>query len=172
MLTVDTLARFELDGHGHVVRLNLDSRRLVFIVKINQRELRRSILELTQLAQPPSQPVPVLTEAWIYEDDVFKELTLYMKAIFGYMKRHNVSFPQPAQPVQPSQKWDKPNKSSRKRCSGNYWEEGEHTEPPQYSAPVVLVLEFRLSVMWGITLLTTRAKHFSGSNLLISLSCS
>ncbi|KAJ2925409.1 hypothetical protein H1R20_g11698, partial [Candolleomyces eurysporus] len=88
-------------------------------------------------------PVPVLTEAWIYEDDVFEELQRYMNAIFAYMKEHNVSFPRPAQPFQ---KRDNPRKSARrKRSSGDHWEEGEHAETPQDLAPVVLVLEFRLT---------------------------
>ncbi|KAJ2925396.1 hypothetical protein H1R20_g11697, partial [Candolleomyces eurysporus] len=91
---------------------------------------------------PSDSPVPVLTEAWIYEDDVFEELQCYMKAIFAYMKEHNVSFP----PAQPSQKRGNPrNSARRKRSSGDHWEEGEHAETPQDLAPVVLVLEFRLT---------------------------
>ncbi|RXW23291.1 hypothetical protein EST38_g2560 [Candolleomyces aberdarensis] len=90
-----------------------------------------------------AQPVPVLTEAWIYEDDVFEELQRYIKAIFAYMKENDVSFPRP---TQPSQKQGNPRKSThRKRSYGDCWEEGEHVEPPQDLAPVVLVLEPRLT---------------------------
>ncbi|RXW23284.1 hypothetical protein EST38_g2559 [Candolleomyces aberdarensis] len=89
-------------------------------------------------------PIPILTEAWIYEDDVFEELQRYMKAIFFYMKENDISFPRPAS--QPPQKPDNPrNLTCRKRSYGDHWEEGEHVEPPQDLAPVVLVLEFRLT---------------------------
>jgi hypothetical protein len=82
-----------------------------------------------------------LTEAWIYEDDVYKDLTLYMKAIFAFMKRNNICFPRSTQPTQESGNC----RRSTQKSSGGQWEEGEHAETPQDLAPVVLVLEIRRS---------------------------
>ena len=42
--TVDALPRFELDGHRQIARLKHDSRLPVFIVRVHERVLGRTIL--------------------------------------------------------------------------------------------------------------------------------
>ncbi|KAF5329995.1 hypothetical protein D9611_010429 [Ephemerocybe angulata] len=74
----------------------------------------------------PENPVPVLTEAWIYDQEIYTRLQDYMGQIFDYMKRNDIDFPRPPKPT-------------KKRGSK------ERKTYPQDIAPVVLVLEFRLT---------------------------
>ena len=67
--------------------------------------------------------MPVLTEAWIYDQEIYDRLTEYMGLIYRYMGRNGVTFPRPAL---------------------NELPKDIHLYP-QDLAPVVLVLEFKLS---------------------------
>ncbi|KAF6764327.1 hypothetical protein DFP72DRAFT_799998 [Ephemerocybe angulata] len=74
----------------------------------------------------PENPVPVLTEAWIYDQEIYTRLQDCMGQIFAYMTRNDIAFPRPPKPTK--------KRGSRERKTY-----------PQDIAPVVLVLEFRLT---------------------------
>ncbi|KAJ3505990.1 hypothetical protein NMY22_g17391 [Coprinellus aureogranulatus] len=95
----------------------------------------------------PSNPVPVLTEAWLYDQEQCAHIHDYMRQIFKYMKDHNVSFDKatPSQFISPS-----PRKKRRTRNGSTHFQSSTSNDPfdesyPQQLAPIVLVLDIRLT---------------------------
>lgn len=89
----------------------------------------------------------MLTEAWLYDAEQYEQISRYMKQIFQYMSKHNVSFgnstPSPYVVASPRKKRRTRNGSSHFQTSTS--NDASDDYYPQHLAPVVLVLELRLS---------------------------
>jgi hypothetical protein len=81
----------------------------------------------------------VLTEAWLYDKEQCAHIRRYMTWIFEYMEDHNISFCRPT-----------PRKKRRTRNGSAHFQLTPSTDPfddsyPQHLAPIVLVLDIRLT---------------------------
>ncbi|KAJ3502184.1 hypothetical protein NMY22_g18674 [Coprinellus aureogranulatus] len=79
-----------------------------------------------------ASPVPVITEAWLYDDEVRSLIEQYIKDIFAYLNVNGIDFRVLAAPCDT-------------QLSGHPRDGGDDWEYIQDSTPVVLVLETRLS---------------------------
>lgn len=93
----------------------------------------------------------MLTEAWLYDPEQYEHIGNYMRQIFRYMGDNDISFRNSKGSYHPSAI---PRKKRRTRNGSMHFQQNTSNDPledfyPQHLAPVVLVLDRRLTGNMG-----------------------